>query len=204
MMQNINDVFLTGIIKEIEHSHDIDGISFDKAKLLCKRSNGQEDTINLRFKSFSNHYSENDEIVLKGNIRSYSHKTEDGKNKVTIYVFTYFDESEDVFEGNNVVHITGRICKMNELRKTRTNKNNVHFIVANNLISGDTGKRLNSYIPCIAWDKLAVDLSKLPVNSKVDLIGQLHSREHTKTYEDGTKEIRVAHELMIEAFEVLE
>lgn len=203
-MQNINDVFLKGIIKEIEHSHDIDGISFDKAKLLCKRSNGQEDVINLRFKSFSNHYAENDEISLKGNIRSYSHVGEDGKNKVTIYVFTYFDESEDVFDSNNIVHVTGRICKMNELRKTRTNKNNVHFIVANNLISGDTGKRLNSYIPCIAWDKLAVELSKLPVNTKVDLIGQLHSREHTKTYENGTKEIRVAHELLIDAFEVFE
>lgn len=203
-MQNINDVFLTGIIKEIEHSHDIDGIVFDKAKLLCKRSNGQEDVINLRFKSFSNHYTENDEITLKGNLRSYSSKTEDGKNKVTIYVFTYFDESEDIFEGNNIVHLTGRICKMNELRKTRTNKNNVHFIVANNLTSGESGKRLNSYIPCIAWDNLAVELSKLPVNTKIDLIGQLHSREHTKTHEDGLKEIRVAHELMIEAFEVLE
>lgn len=203
-MQNINDVFLTGTIKEIEHSHDIDGISFDKAKLICKRLNGQEDVINLRFKSFSNHYAENDQISLKGNIRSYSYKTDDGKNKVIIYVFTYFDESEDNFDSNNVVHITGRICKMNELRKTCSNKNNVHFIVANNLISGDNGKRLNSYIPCIAWDKLAIDLSKLPVNSKVDLIGQLHSREHTKTYDNGSKEIRVAHELMIEAFEVLE
>ena len=203
-MQNINDVFLKGIIKNIEPSHNIDGIAFNKANLISKRSNGQEDVINLRFKAFSNHYSESDEIVLKGNIRSYSHKTEEGKNKVTIYVFTYFDEPEDVFESNNIVHITGRICKMNELRRTRSNKNNLHFIVANNLISGDTGKRLNSYIPCIAWDNLAVELSKLPVNSKVDLIGQLHSREHTKTYDNGTKEIRVAHELLIEAFEVIE
>lgn len=203
-MQNINDVFLKGTIKEIEHSHDIDGISFNKAKLLCRRANGQEDVVNLRFKTFSNHYSENDEVSLVGNIRSYSQKTEDGRNKVTIYVFTYFDEPEDIFESNNIVHITGRICKMNELRKTRTSKNNVHFIVANNLVSGDTGKRLNSYIPCIAWDNLAIELSKLPVNTKVDLIGQLHSREHTKTYENGLKEIRVAHELMIEAFEVLE
>ena len=203
-MQNINDIFLRGTIKEIEHSHDIDGISFNRAKLIAKRANGQEDVINLRFKSFSNHYKENDSVCLKGNVRSYSHKTEDGKNKVTIYVFTYFDDPEDMFENDNVVHLTGRICKMNELRKTRTNKNNVHFIVANNLVSKDTGKRLNSYIPCIAWDNLAVELSKLPVNSKVELIGQLHSREHTKTYEDGTKEIRVAHELMIESFEVIE
>ena len=203
-MQNINDVFLSGTIKEIAPSHVIDGVEFSKAKLICKRDNGQEDVINLRFKSFSNHYSENDEISLKGNIRSYSHKTEDGRNKVTIYVFTYFDESEDNFEGNNVVHLTGRICKMNELRRTRNNKNNIHFIVANNLVSGDSGKRLNSYIPCIAWGNLAVQLSSLTVNDKVELIGRLHSREHTKTYENGKTEIRVAHELLIDSFEVLE
>ena len=142
-MEHINDVFLRGVIKEIEPSHNIDGISFNKAKLICKRYNGQEDMINLRFKSFSNHYQENDNICLKGNIRSYSHKTEEGKNKVTIYVFTYFDEPEDEFESDNLVHITGRICKMNDLRKTRSGKHNLHFIIANNLTSTDNSKRLN-------------------------------------------------------------
>ena len=203
-MENINSVKLKGILKEIGHSHDIDGVSFSKAKLICKRQNGQEDIINLRFKSFSNKHPENSEVVLSGNIRSYSYKTGTNGNRVTIYVFTYFDDVEEELETNNQINLTGRICKMNELRKTRSGKHNVHFIVANNLVSADSSKRLNSYIPCIAWGNTAKQLAKLPVNTKIKLCGELHSREHTKNHEDGSVEIKVAHELMITSFEVIE
>lgn len=198
----MNEIVLQGIIKDIEHSHDIDGISFDKAKLISKRDNGKEDILNLRFKTFSNKYKNNDEISLLGNVRSYSYKTSEDKNKVVIYVFTYFDTPEEAF--SNKVSLDGRICKINELRRTRSGKHNIHFILANNLISSDNNKRLNSYIPCIAWGEVAKRLSELSVNTKLMIKGELHSREHTKVYENGSKEIRVAHELLVEDFEVLE
>ena len=203
-MENINSIKLRGVIKEIAHSHDIDGVSFGGAKLICKRPTGQEDTINLKFKSFSNKYRENSEVTLSGNIRSYSHKAEDGSNRVTVSVFTYFDDVEEELDVDNNVVLTGRICKMNELRKTRSGKHNVHFIVANNLVSSDSSKRLNSYIPCIAWGNVAKQVAALPVNTKIGLKGELHSREHMKTHENGSMEIRVAHELMITSFEVFE
>lgn len=200
----MNEIRMRGVLKEIEPSHSIDGISFDKAKMICKRESGQEDALNLRFKSFSNHYKENDEVSIKGNLRSYSYRTDEGKNKVVIYAFTYFDEVDTDLNRGNEVHIDGRICKMNELRRTRSGKNNIHFILANNLISQDNSKRLNSYIPCIAWGHVARDLSKLNVNTKLSIVGELHSREHTKTHENGEVEIRVAHELLVESFEVVE
>ena len=78
----MNNIVLNGIIKDIEPSHTIDGIEFEKAKLICKRDNGQEDVINLRFKSFSNRYKENDEVCIKGNVRSYSYRVGENKNKV--------------------------------------------------------------------------------------------------------------------------
>lgn len=200
----MNDIVLRGILKDIEPSHNIDGISFDKAKLIAKRNNGDEDVINLRFKSFSNRYKENDEVTLQGNIRSYSYKVSEDKNKVVIYVFTYFDEPEEIEEGvTNKVVIDGRICKINELRTNKNNRQNIHFIVANNLMSGDGTKRLNSYIPCIAWNNLARELSKLSVNTKIQLKGELHSREHKKVHENGDVEIRVAHELLVLGYEVL-
>ena len=93
---------------------------------------------------------------------------------------------------------------MNNLRTTRDGKYNVHFILANNIISGDGGKRLNSYIPCIAWNKTAEELSKLSVNTQLQLYGELHSREHKKVHENGEIELRVAHELVINGFEVLD
>ena len=200
---HINDVILKGIIKDIQPSHVIDGVSFDKAKLICKRENGKEDVINLRFKSFSNPYKDNDEVCIKGNLRSYSYKVENDKNKVVIYVFTYFDEPEEEITETNKVVITGRICKINELRTTRDGKHNIHFILANNIISTNGNKRLNSYIPCIAWGKLAKELDKLDVNTQLLINGEIHSREHKKVHPNGEIELRVAHELVVNSFEVI-
>lgn len=200
----MNNIILSGIIKDIQHSHEIDNVTFDKAKLLVKRDNGTEDIINLRFKSFSNVYNDNDEVTLIGNLRSYSYKVSEDKNKVIIYVFTYFDEPEEKLSTKNNVTIDGRICKINPIRTTRTGKHNLHLILANNLILEGQSKRLNSYIPCIAWGKIAKELSGLDVNTKISINGSIHSREHKKRYADGNVEIRVAHELVIESFEVVE
>ena len=198
----MNSIILHGTIKDIEHSHDIDNISFSKAKLICKRDGSKEDVINLRFKSFSNRYTNNEEVTLLGNIRSYSYKTEDGNNKVVIYVFTYFDTVDSV-ECDNSATLDGRICKMNPLRHNKSGKDNVHFIIANNLVSKDNSKRLNSYIPCIAWGKIAKEIAELPVSTKICLHGQLHSREHKKVHPNGEVEFRVAHEFLVTSYEVM-
>lgn len=201
----MNNINLKGIIKDIQPSHTIDNISFDKAKLICKRTNGREDIINLRFKSFTNNYEENSEIELKGNIRSYSYKVTEDKNKVTIYVFTYFDrpelEDEDI---TNQAQLDGRICKINPLRTTKNGRQNIHLILANNIICENSSKRLNTYVPCIAWGKTAKELSELSVNTKLNVYGELHSREHKKVHENGEIEIRVAHEFLITSYEVIQ
>lgn len=198
----MNDIRLSGIIKNIQHSHNIGDISFDKAQLIVNRGNGYEDVINLRFKSFSNKYKDNDKINITGNIRSYSYKVSEDKNRVIIYVFTYFDELSDEDNVNNEALIDGRICKINDLRTTKSGKHNIHFILANNLHSQDNEKRLNSYIPCIAWGKIAKEIEKYSVNTKLKVKGQLHSREHMKKLENGDVEIRIAHELLVTEFEV--
>lgn len=198
----MNDIRLSGIIKNIQHSHNIGDISFDKAQLIVDRGNGYEDVINLRFKSFSNKYKDNNKINITGNIRSYSYKVSEDKNRVIIYVFTYFDELSDENEVNNEALIDGRICKINDLRTTKSGKHNIHFILANNLHSQDNEKRLNSYIPCIAWGKIAKEIEKYSVNTKLKVKGQLHSREHMKKLENGDVEIRIAHELLVTEFEV--
>ena len=197
----MNEIILSGTIKNIQHSHSIGEVEFDKAQLICTRDNGREDVINLKFKSFSNPYKNNEKISIKGNIRSYSYKTEDDGNRVMIYVFTYFDQPSK--EEVNGATIDGRICKINPLRKTKSGKQNIHFIIANNLHSQDNTKRLNSYIPCIAWGSVAKKIQDLSVNTKIKLIGQLHSREHKKRMDNGELEIRLAHEFVVTSFEVI-
>ena len=197
----MNEIVLSGTIKNIQHSHSIGEVEFDKAQLICTRDNGREDVINLKFKSFSNPYKNNEHISIQGNIRSYSYKTEENSNRVMIYVFTYFDEPAK--EETDSAIIDGRICKINSLRKTKSGKQNIHFIVANNLHSQDNTKRLNSYIPCIAWGNVAKKMQDLSVNTKIKLTGQLHSREHKKKLDNGELEIRLAHEFVVTSFEVI-
>ena len=100
-------------------------------------------------------------------------------------------------------YFDGRVCKIEELRQTRSGRNNIHLIVANNLIVSEGSKKLNSYIPCIGWGDVAVELSKLKVNTPIKIYGALHSREYRKTFEDGSFEIRVAHECVIDSFELI-
>ena len=202
----MNEITLKGIIKNIQHSHTIEGIDFGKGQLIVSRENGHEDVINLRFKSFSNTYKDNDLVELIGNIRSYSYKVDNDKNRVIIYVFTYFDKPQ-LEEEKGIVNdaiVDGRICKINELRTTKSGKHNIHFILANNLHSQDNTKRLNSYIPCIAWGNIAKEMKDLKVNTQLKIKGQLHSREHKKKLDNGEIEIRIAHELLVTEFEVVE
>lgn len=202
----MNTIRLKGILTNIQESHSIQGIEFSKANLIVHREDGKEDALNLRFKKFSNPYEDNQEICLSGNVRSYSSKLENGKNKVELYIFTYFDQpelNENDQEEVNRLDIDGRICKIEPLKTTKNGRKNVHLILANNLIVSDGAKKLNSYIPCIAWGSVAERISTLSVNTKLKILGELHSREYKKTLEDGSFEFRIAHECLIKDFEVL-
>ena len=197
----MNTVKLKGTIHDIEHSHTIADMDFNKATVLVSSDN-HVDRLNVRFKKFSCPYQEGDEVSFTGNIRSYSSRLSNGKNKVDLYVFTYFDDSDDE-STNNKVELDGRICKINSLRTTKSGKYSLHFILANNLIVNEGTKKLNSYIPCIVWDDTALELSKLSINTKLKVTGKLHSREYTKTLDDGTVEVKTAHECVVDTFEIL-
>lgn len=203
----MNEINVKGIIRNIRPSHKIKDIEYDKADLVVTRKDGKEDVLNLRFKKFSNIYKDNQTISIVGNVRSYSKQLEDGKNKVELYIFTYFDPSkldEDDQEIINRFDIDGRICKIDELRTTKDGKTNIHFIIANNLIISDTNQKLNSYLPCIAWGKPAKEIAEMNINDKIEITGELHSREYKKIISDsGEFEYRIAHECVINSIEQL-
>lgn len=202
---NQNDVYLRGYIRDIQPSHTINDIEFYKASVVSQRQDGKEDLINIKFKRFANTYENNAQIELKGNLRSYSHLV-NGKNKVDLYVFTYFDRPDiDMENSNNTAYITGRVCRIDDMRKMNDGKNNIHFTVANNLIS-ESNQKLNSYIPCVAWGKLAREISKLHINDKLKLVGEIHSREYKKFVSPNSDEfeIKVAHELLVKSFEIID
>lgn len=204
----MNNIILRGTIRDIEYSHTIGNVEYNKANLVVNRHNGDEDIINLKFKKFSNPYKDGDSIELTGNVRSYSRKVSEDKNKVDLYVFTYFDRPEgEVLEEieSNSFEIDGRVCKVNELRHGNSGKQNLHFIIANNMIVDNSTRKLNSYLPCITWGKVAAKASNLKTSDFIKCKGQLHSRTYKKYYKDSSEfELKVAHELLVTDFEVIE
>ena len=86
----MNKINVKGILKNIQPSHTINDIEYDKADLVVTRKDGKEDILNIRFKKFSNPYKDNQEVSIIGNVRSYSQHLDNGKNKVELYIFTYF------------------------------------------------------------------------------------------------------------------
>lgn len=188
----MNEINLKGIIKNIEYSHNINDIEFYKANLLVKREDGKEDIVNIKFKRFSNPYKENEEISLTGNLRTFSRK-EEGKSKVDLFVFTYFDKPEELIS-NNIVKLRGNICKKNEIRKTRDGKDVINVILANNIKLDNY--TLNCYIPLCLWGKQAKTINELPIGTPIYIEGRLISREYKK-YIDNDYEIRIAHEVNV-------
>ena len=198
----MNYLAIKGLIRNIKPSHTINNIEYDQADIISTRDNGKDDVLKIKFKKFSNNYKEGDLVTLCGNIRSFSQKLDSGKNKVELYIFTYFDIPED--PKNNYFELDGRICKIDSLRTTKDGKQNIHFILANNVILEDNNQKLNSYLPCIAWGRVAKALSKLSVNDKIKITGELHSREYKKMINETEFEYRVCHECYVQSFEVIE
>lgn len=202
----MNDIFLRGTINNIQFSHSIGDTEYQQANLIVNNTHRDEpDTLVIKFKKFNNRYQNGDLAEIKGNIRSYSEKINDNKNKVNIYVFTYQYLVEENYEQDNIVQLDGRICKRDILRITNSGKHNFHFTLANNIIIDETKQKVNSYIPCVVWGKLAKEMSdKLDVNSKILVKGELHSRQYRKQLDNNDFEIRVAQELIITEYSEIE
>ena len=189
----MNNIILKGTLKNIKYSHSIGNVEYFSANMLVPRHDGTEDFLNIKYKKLSNPYTEGDEIELVGNVRSYSHVLND-KNKVDIYVFTYFDKPTDDEEIINKCTIDGCICKKDKLRTLKNGKCCFHFTLANSIVAN--GKKINSYIPCVIWGEEA-KVFDFNVGDEVSIIGELHSREYVKKISDTDCEIRVAHELVV-------
>ena len=90
--------------------------------------------------------------------------------------------------------LDGRICKLDDLHTTASGKQNIHLVLANNIISSDGKSKINNYIPVVCWGNLAKQISEMHVSDKITLRGQLHSRTYKKVQEDGELQILTAHE----------
>lgn len=201
----MNEVKLRGYLKDCKYSHTINGIDYDKANLIIPNSHqNEDDIITLCFRHYSNKHQEGELVDVVGNIRSYSKKVSENKNKVNIYVFTHFDPPKEMTESDSVneISLDGRICKLDHLRQHASGVDSLSFTLANNIIIPG-GNKINNYIPVICWGKLAHELSNLNISDKLEIEGTLQSRSYKKFLDNGSIEIKVAHEVVIKDYKFI-
>lgn len=200
----MNNIVIRGIIRNIKYSHTIKDVEYGQAEVVTVDGN-YEDIVPIKFKTASNIYKDGDEVVLLGNIRSYSKQENNNKNAVSLYVFTYFDvpSTADYLAEVNQFEIDGRICKTDKLRETSNGKQNLHFVLANNIYISDNQK-LNNYCPSVVWGKLAKENTELKVNDTIKCKGRFHSRTYKKEVGNGEIEYRVANELLVTELEKID
>ena len=194
-----------GIVLDISPSHKLGDIEYDQMNVIIKNSNGKESLVTLKYKKYDNKfYTVGSRVNCTGTLRSFTNKDE-GRNRVSIYVYTDFSQQEVCFDpavqlypGSTI--IDGTICSMEDLRNLSSGKCNIHFILANNIQVENSVKGYNSYIPCIGWGNLAKKIAQKSIGDRILINdGELRSREYVKHLETGD-EIRLCHELYIKSY----
>lgn len=179
-----------------EFSHIGGGENYYTFPLEIERLSGYVDRVNIIAREDLLENLEVDgstRLVVIGELRSYNNKRGDGGSRLVITVLAkelYFADDED----QNIVRLSGVICKAPNLRKTPMGRQICDIMLAVNRRYGRS-----DYLPCIAWGRLAETAAVLSVGDNLSFEGRLQSRKYLKSENDTVME-RTAFEVSIVAF----
>ena len=173
-------------------SHENRGERFYQFPLEVLRLSGAADTINVivRQELAESVVLENTQkLCVSGELRSFNNKSGEGP-KLIISVFArelWFDDGED----ENIIELTGTVCKQPNLRVTPMGREICDLMIAVNRRYGRS-----DYLPCISWGERARNAAGWDVGSVVELDGRIQSRKYTKNI-DGVSVEKTAYEVSV-------
>lgn len=199
-MENYCRVTMSGIVSEINFSHERYREKFYEFTLSCARESGTADNVKcIVSKNLLPKIHEGKIVQVIGTIRTYNRKFNEGTSKliVTVFVEEIYDAEEYYADINNV-ELVGYISNQKPVRETPLGKTIADIIVAVNRTGGKS-----SYIPTIAWGRTAKLFNDDHIGELVKIFGRFQSREYLKRYEDGHEETKTAYELSVITIEFL-
>ncbi len=142
-------------------------------------------------------------VKISGQFRSYNQANElaSGRSKLVLSIFAKEIElvdDEEILTLNDTTLI-GYICKKPIYRKTPLGRE-----IADVLIAVNRSYKKSDYIPCILWGRNAKFCETLSVGAMVKLNGRVQSRTYEKKFEDGTSVSKVAYEVSVSKFSIME
>jgi primosomal replication protein N len=132
-------------------------------------------------------------LLVTGEVRSFNNKSGEGSRLVITVLAKELRFADD--DDMNSVKLSGVICKPPTLRKTPMGRQICDVMLAVNRRYGRS-----DYLPCIAWGRMAQDMSERAVGDSVTLTGRIQSRKYIKTTPEGTEE-RTAYEVSVISLE---
>lgn len=184
------------------YSHETHGERFYSFFIESKRESGTLDVLPCVIShNMVERIVANQMVEIEGSIRTFNKKNDNGKNKLVLFVFVDSVNNDVVeeFQDINYVEIDGGfIAKQLDVRQTPMGRVITDFVVAINRTGGRS-----SYIPCIAWGRMAKLFYADYVGREVKCTGRLQSREYHKILEDGVSETMTAYELSVQNIEFM-
>ena len=166
---------------------------FFRFPLRTERLSGTEDVVNVlaRERLLQTDLPVAKRLDVSGEIRTFNNTSGEGA-KLVISLFarrlTLSDEDTD----ENLVLLTGTICKPPVLRRTPLGREICDLMLAVNRHYGRS-----DYLPCLVWGERAYIASAWSVGTVVSLAGRFQSRSYHKTLPDGTVTQRTAFEISV-------
>lgn len=204
-MENKNNIVnICGeVATDFEFSHESYGEKFYKFTVATVRNSGTVDNVPVVISERIIDMEKSivgKQISITGQLRTCN-KQMGNRRKLILTVFVLDYEVTDISvigEVCNSVELEGYICKEPTYRTTPRGREIADLLIAVNRSYGKS-----DYIPCILWGRSARYAEGFAVGTKLKLYGRVQSRSYMKKADNRT-EIRVAYEVSVSKFEILE
>ena len=155
---------------------------FFRFPLCTERLSGTEDVINVlaRERLLQTDLQSAARIEVTGEIRTFNNPSGEGA-KLVISLFSRRLALSDADADENLVLLTGTICKPPVLRRTPLGSEICDLMLAVNRHYGRS-----DYLPCLVWGERAHAASRWRVGDVVSLTGGFRAGRTTRLLPDGT------------------
>lgn len=140
-------------------------------------------------------------ISVTGYIRTRNYNDEEGRSHLDVFGYVHtivgigsYDEIDA--KTNNIVKISGYICRPVRNRQTLKTKRDITDLVV--AVKRPYDRR--DYIPCITWSRNAVLAANRSMGDEVYIVGRFQDRQYRKK---GTEEMFTAYEVSVIDLQVL-
>ena len=178
-------------------SHTNRSERFYRFPLRTQRLSGACDTVNVlaRERLLEGLTTEDTRLSVTGEVRTFNNQSGVGA-RLVISLFARSIAPAETARDENLVLLTGTLCKAPVLRRTPLGRDICDLMVAVNRHYGRS-----DYLPCLVWGERAHAAARWRVGTVVSLTGRLQSRAYQKLLPEGAAEDRTAFEISVTEIE---